>query len=96
MQIFADRNFIVISILALVIGVLMFGTMSMLPPMLAGLFHQPILEFGIAMAPRGMGTFFATFIVGRLVARADIRVLALIGLAGDALSSYLLSGMSLG
>ncbi|MFM6930799.1 MAG: DHA2 family efflux MFS transporter permease subunit [Novosphingobium sp.] len=95
LQIFADRNFTVSSMLALVIGVLMFGTMSMLPPMLAGLFRLPIIDVGIAMAPRGVGTFFATFIVGRLVARTDIRVLALIGLAGNALSSFLLSGMSL-
>lgn len=95
LEIFKDRNFTVSSMLALVIGVLMFGTMSMLPPMLAGLFREPIIEVGIAMAPRGIGTFVATFIVGRMVTRVDIKVLAFIGLTGNALSSFLLSGMSL-
>jgi DHA2 family multidrug resistance protein len=82
-------------LLALVIGVLMFGTMSMLPPMLAGLFRQPIMEVGIVMAPRGIGTFVATFVVGRLIMKSDMRLLALVGLAGNGLASYLLSGISL-
>lgn len=95
LKIFSDRNFAVSSLLGFVVGVLMFGTMSLLPPMLAGLFGQPIMEVGIAMAPRGIGTFIASMIVGRIITKADMRVLAFIGLIGTALSSIALAGLSL-
>ncbi|PLK24489.1 EmrB/QacA family drug resistance transporter [Novosphingobium sp. TH158] len=94
-EIFRDRNFAVSSALGLVVGVLMFGTMSLLPPMLAGLFGQPIMDVGVAMAPRGIGTFFATLIVGGLIGKTDVRLLALVGLGGSAISSLMLSTMSL-
>lgn len=95
LEIFKDRNFTVSSTLGLIVGVLMFGTMSLLPPMLAGLFGQPIIDIGEAMAPRGVGTFVATMIVGRLIGKLDIRILALIGLGGSAVASLMLSTMSL-
>lgn len=95
LEIFKDRNFTVSSLLGLVVGVLMFGTMSLLPPMLAGLFGQPIMDIGEAMAPRGIGTFCATLLVGRLMGKVDIRILATVGLGGTALSSWMLSNMSL-
>ena len=93
--IFADRNFTISSLLGLVVGVLMFGTMSLLPPMLAGLFGQPIMDIGIAMAPRGIGTFIASIIVGRIIMKANMQVMAFIGLIGTGLSSLALAGLSL-
>ncbi|MEO7248169.1 MAG: DHA2 family efflux MFS transporter permease subunit [Novosphingobium sp.] len=93
--IFADRNFAVSTLLGFVLGVLMFGTISLLPPLLAGLYGQPIFDVGVAMAPRGLGTFCATLIVGRLVGKADVRILLFIGLFGCGLSSLALSSLSL-
>ncbi len=93
--IFADRNFAISTALGFVLGVIMFGTISLLPPMLAGLFGQPIVDVGIAMAPRGFGTFCATLIVGRLINTTDVRLLLFIGLFGCGLSSLALSSLSL-
>ncbi|MEY4159841.1 MAG: hypothetical protein RLZZ136_462 [Pseudomonadota bacterium] len=95
LKIFADRNFTVSVGLGFVVGVVMFGTMSLLPPMLAGLFGQPIFDVGIVMAPRGIGTFFATFIVGRMMGKADVRFIAFFGLFACGLSTLALSGISL-
>jgi len=92
---FSDRNFTVSALLGFIVGVLMFGTISLLPPMLAGLFGRPILQVGVAMAPRGIGTFFATMIVGRLITKADVRWLTFFGLIGSGLSSLALASMSL-
>jgi DHA2 family multidrug resistance protein len=95
LEIFADRNFAVCTALGFFVGVLMFGTMSLVPPMLAGLFSQPIMKVGIAMAPRGIGTFCATMIVGRIVGRIDTRYLVLFGLLICGVSSMMLASMSL-
>ncbi len=95
LEIFADRNFAVCTTLGFFVGVMMFGTMSLVPPMLAGLFAQPIMKVGIAMAPRGFGTFCATMVVGRVIGKVDIRYLVLFGLLVNGTSSMLLSSMSL-
>lgn len=95
LEIFADRNFTVCTALGFFVGVLMFGTMSLVPPMLAGLFGQPIMRVGIAMAPRGFGTFCATMFVGRMVGKVDTRLLVLFGLLVCGVSSMMLASMSL-
>lgn len=93
--IFRDRNFAVSTLVGLDLGVIMFGTISLLPPMLAGLYGEPIIDVGIAMAPRGAGTFCATLVVGRLIGKVDIRYLLFFGLFGCGLSSLALSTLSL-
>ena len=93
--IFKDRNFTVSTLLGFVLGVFMFGTISLMPPMLAGLFGQPIIDVGIAMAPRGFGTFCATMLVGRLIGKTDVRLLLFVGLFGCGVSSFALSALSL-
>jgi MFS transporter, DHA2 family, multidrug resistance protein len=47
------------------------------------------------LAPRGMGTMFAMFLVGRLIRKVDIRVLIFCGLIFTAIALHTMSGFTL-
>jgi DHA2 family multidrug resistance protein len=75
-----DRNFVVCTIFGFFVGVLLFSTMAILPPMMQGVLGYPVLTSGIVSMPRGVGAFVSMFFVGRLVGRVDIRFLLATGL----------------
>jgi DHA2 family multidrug resistance protein len=54
-----------------------------------------VLQSGMTLAPRGIGTLFAMFFAGRLVGRIDARLLLLMGFVLSAGGVGLLAGMSL-
>src|SRR5690606_13208492 len=62
--------------------------MALLPPYMQTIMGYPVLDVGILMAPRGMGTMIAMMIVGRLSNRVDARALMLIGLSCTAFSLH--------
>src|SRR5207247_10843753 len=66
------------------------------PLFLQTVLDDPASQAGIAMAPRGLGSFIAMPIVGLLVAKTDPRKLLSIGLIGAALSLYALGSLNLG
>ena len=75
-----DRNFVVCTIFGFFVGVLLFSTMAVLPPMMQVLMGYPVLTSGIVSMPRGVGAFLSMFIVGRLVGKVDTRFLLATGL----------------
>jgi DHA2 family multidrug resistance protein len=85
---FADRNYVVALLFMLVIGVVMFATMALLPPMLQHLFGYGVIDTGMALMPRGVGTLIAMQLAGLLVRRGvDARYLVALG--------FVLAGVSL-
>jgi DHA2 family multidrug resistance protein len=95
-QLFADPNFIFGLLFSLVVGLVMFANMALLPPMLQRLFGYDVIETGIAMVPRGVGTLISMQISGILVRRGfDPRVLLALGFAIAALSMWQMSGWNL-
>ena len=50
-----------------VIGITLFSGLALLPPLLQNLMGYPVIETGLVMAPRGVGTMVSMIIVGRLV-----------------------------
>ncbi len=64
-----DRNFGTSTLFIFVVGVVLYATMSLLPPYLQTLMSYPVVTTGILLAPRGVGTLIAMTIVGRLMAR---------------------------
>ena len=63
--------------------------------MLSTLYGYPIITIGLVSAPRGLGTFCATLIMGRIINLIDTRLLVFVGLLVSSLSALLLSRMSL-
>lgn len=77
----ADRNFLTASVFGFFIGILLFSTMALLPPMMQNLLGYPVLTSGLVSMPRGIGSFIAMFIVGQLVGRIDTRLILMTGLS---------------
>ena len=92
---FRDPNFLAATIFGMAVGVLMFATTSLLPPMIETLLGYPVTQAGLVMAPRGFGTLMSTFLVGRLMSRFDPRLILVAGLAILALSMEQMSHFSL-
>ncbi len=88
---FTDRNFIGSTIFGFFIGILLFSTLALLPPMMEVLLGYPVVTTGIVSAPRGVGSWVAMFVVGRLVNRFDVRLIITVGLL---VSFFALTGMT--
>ncbi len=92
---FKDRNFSVGSIFIFVIGVVLFATLALLPPLLEDLLGYPVTTTGLVTSPRGIGAFITMAVVGRLVGRLDVRLLVAAGLLVTAASEWMMCGFSL-
>ncbi len=92
---FKDRNFVASNIFIFVVGVVMFATLALLPPMLQNQMQYPVILTGLVTAPRGIGTLAGMFIVGRLVTRFDVRAIMAVGLALTAYSLWQMTQFSL-
>jgi DHA2 family multidrug resistance protein len=95
LHVFRVRTYTTGVFLMTVLGFVLYGSLVLLPIMLQTLLGYPSLQAGIAMAPRGMGSFLAMPLVGLLVARVDPRKLLAIGLCGGAMTLYWLGNLNL-
>jgi DHA2 family multidrug resistance protein len=92
---FKDRNFLTGNVFIFIVGAVLFATLALLPPLLQDLLDYPVLTTGLVTAPRGLGTFCAMFIVGRLMGKIDTRVIIAAGFALTAFSSWQMAGFDL-
>jgi len=83
-----DRNFVTASVFGFFVGVLLFSTMALLPPMLQVLMGYPVLTSGLATMPRGVGSWIAMFFVGRLIGKVDTRFILFFGLSLNAFALW--------
>ena len=93
-QLFADRSFIAALIFITIVGMIMFASMALLPPLLQGMFGYSVVQTGLAMAPRGLGVLLATAVAGRLMSTVDPRWLIAIGFGIATYAAYLMTGWS--
>ncbi len=80
LRIFRDWNFSIALIFMFLIGIILLATMALVTPFIQNLLGYPVLASGYLLGTRGIGTFFAMMIVGRLLAKYDARLLILLGL----------------
>ncbi|HTV77966.1 MAG TPA: DHA2 family efflux MFS transporter permease subunit [Steroidobacteraceae bacterium] len=92
---FADRNFAIGNLFVFIVGVVLFATLALLPPLLQDLMGYPVVTTGLVTAPRGLGAFLTMILVGRLVGRVDSRMLIAGGFVATALSLWYMCGFSL-
>ena len=95
LHVFRHRTFSVGVFLTTALGFVLFGSLVLVPVMLQTLFGYPSLQAGIAMAPRGVGSFIAMPVVGLLTSRFDGRKLVAIGLAVGGGTLIWLGGINL-
>jgi DHA2 family multidrug resistance protein len=92
---FMDRNFVASNIFIFLVGVILFATLALLPPMLQNQMQYPVILTGLVTAPRGIGTLLGMVIVGRLTTRVDVRVTIAVGLVLTAYSLWQMTRFSL-
>jgi DHA2 family multidrug resistance protein len=80
LRVFKARSYAIGVFLMTVVGFVLYGSLVLLPIMLQTLLGYPPLQAGIAMAPRGIGSFFMMPLTGALTGRFDARKLLFVGL----------------
>jgi DHA2 family multidrug resistance protein len=94
-ELLKSPNFVAGSLLMFAVGVILSGTLALLPSMMQDLMNYPVFDAGWMMAPRGVGTMVAMFIVARTVNKIDIRLFILVGFLLTAASLWQMTGYSL-
>jgi DHA2 family multidrug resistance protein len=92
---FKDRNFVTGNVFIFIVGMVLFATLALLPPLLQELLNYPVVTTGMVRAPRGAGTLAAMFIVGRLMGKVDMRLIIATGFGLTAVSSWQMTGFDL-
>ncbi|WP_324827164.1 DHA2 family efflux MFS transporter permease subunit [Qipengyuania zhejiangensis] len=96
-DLFTDRNFAIAMGFMLAIGVVMFATMALLPPMLQQLMGYDVIDTGLVLMPRGIGVLISMQIAGMLMRRGvDARPVVATGFIICAISLWEMSQWSLG
>ncbi len=95
LHVFRVRTYSVGVLLMTVLGFVLFGSLVLLPIMLQTLLGYPALQAGIALAPRGVGSFLAMPVIGALIGRVDARRLLAVGLIGGSVTLYWFSQLNL-
>jgi DHA2 family multidrug resistance protein len=95
LRVFKERTYATGVFLMTTLGFVMYGSLVLLPLFLQTVLGYPAIEAGIAMAPRGLGSFIAMPIVGFLTAKVDARKLLVVGLIGGAITLFMLGSLNL-
>jgi DHA2 family multidrug resistance protein len=95
LRVFKKRTYAAGVFLMTVLGFVLYGSLLLVPIFLQTLLGYPALSAGIAMAPRGLGSFLMMPVVGTVLNRFDPRKVLAIGLTVAAWSLYSLSRLSL-
>jgi MFS transporter, DHA2 family, multidrug resistance protein len=94
-ELMKSPNFVAGSLLMFAVGIILSGTLALMPSMMQDLMNYPVFDAGWMMAPRGVGTVVAMSLVARAVERVDIRLFILVGFGLTAVSLWQMTGYSL-
>ena len=94
-ELLKSPNFVAGSLLMFGVGLILSGTLALMPSMMQVLLNYPVFDSGWMMAPRGLGTMIAMFFVARLINRFDNRLFILVGFLLTAASLWQMTGYSL-
>lgn len=95
-ELIRDPNFILALGFMIVVGVVMMATIALLPPMLQRLFNYSVIDTGLTLTPRGVGTLISMQVSGILVRRGyDARVMVACGFVLAGTSLWMMSGWTL-
>jgi DHA2 family multidrug resistance protein len=95
LRVFKNRTYATGVFLMSLLGVGIYGSVVLIPLVLQTLLGYPPLRAGIAMAPRGLGSFIGMPLVGMIMAKVDARKLLFIGIPVCALTLLQLSRLNL-
>ncbi|MCU1235597.1 MAG: drug resistance transporter, EmrB/QacA subfamily [Candidatus Solibacter sp.] len=95
LRVFKNRTYAAGVFLMTMLGFVLYGSLLLLPVFLQTMLGYPALNAGIAMAPRGLGSFLMMPLVGTVFSRFDSRKVLAVGLVGASFTLYQLSNLNL-
>lgn len=95
LRVLKNRTYSAGAFLMMIVGFVLYGSMVLLPIWLQTLLGYPALQAGIALAPRGMGSFIAMPLVGALLPGRDPRKFLTAGILISAGTLWQLSRLNL-
>jgi MFS transporter, DHA2 family, multidrug resistance protein len=95
LRVLGNRNFAVGTSLMTIMGIVLYGTIALLPLFLQTMLGYPAVQSGMAVSPRGIGSIVSMMIIGRLVGKIDSRWLIMFGFTVLAFSTYMFSDINL-
>jgi MFS transporter, DHA2 family, multidrug resistance protein len=90
-----DANFSAGIVLMFFVGIILNGTMVLLPTMMQELMNYPVVTAGFVTAPRGVGTLISMLVIARVIGKIDTRLIIFCGLSLTAISLWQMTGFSL-
>lgn len=88
---FLDRNYLAGTVLRVLFGAILFGSLVLLPPFLQQQGGYSLIDSAWILAPRGVGSMMAAMVIGQLIRRVDPRKVMGAGMLGTAATMYALS-----
>ncbi|HTS30950.1 MAG TPA: DHA2 family efflux MFS transporter permease subunit [Bryobacteraceae bacterium] len=95
LRVFKERTYSTGVFLMTVLGYVLYGSLLLLPIFLQTLLGYPALDAGLAMMPRGLGSFLMMPVVGTVLGRFDPRKVLGVGIVGASWTLYVLSTLDL-
>jgi DHA2 family multidrug resistance protein len=95
LRVFKIRTYSTGVFLMTTLGFVLYGSLVLLPILLQTLLGYPSMQAGIAMAPRGIGSFLMMPLVGILTGRFDARKLLAVGLTVAGITLFWLGELNL-
>lgn len=90
----ANRNFAICTVLMMIVGLLVFGTIQIIPQMLQQVFAYTAYDAGLALTYGGFIALLMMPVAGALSGKVDLRLLLLPAFAMQAVSFWWFSGFS--
>jgi DHA2 family multidrug resistance protein len=91
---FTDRNFLGGLVFTFIMGMTMMSVMALLPSLLQTIYGYPVIDAGLLLAPRGVGTLVFITLFSRLMAKSDPRLMLACGFGITGFSFWLMTGWS--
>ena len=94
-ELLRDRQFLTATVMGFFLGVLMFASTAMTPPLLQQLMGYPVLTAGLITVPRGIGMATALILMSRVPAHIDTRLILVLSLIFNAIATGMMAGYDL-
>lgn len=88
---FLDRNYLAGTVLRVLFGAVLFGSLVLLPPFLQKQGGYSLIDSAWILAPRGLGSMMAAMVIGRVIQIVDPRKVMGAGMMLTAYTMYALS-----
>ena len=95
LRVLGNRNFTVGTSLMTAMGIVLYGTIAMVPLFLQTLMGYPAVASGMAVSPRGFGAIASMILVGRIINKVDGRILIAFGFLVLSFATHMFADINL-